>query len=178
MNKKFKLTTLFGYKKGIAGEIDGILAQNYVLLVDRAFSRIKDLERSKTMVNEAFVSALKRQDNFHSSEAFVSFLTAAIDEACTEYLVELHQVERIQKLILGREKENYPITQQVLIAVLEEIEALPRPGRQILKLFFCGLKTRDVAEIVDLKPQTVRNKKIIAGNTILEALQKRNLLSI
>jgi RNA polymerase sigma factor (sigma-70 family) len=178
MNKIFILINLFGYKKGIAGKIDDILAQNYVSLVDLAFSRIKDLERSKTIVNEVFVTALKRQEIFHSSAAIVSFLIATINEACNEYLVEMHQAERIQKLILGKETEHFQITQQVLIAVQEEIEALPRPSRQIFKLFFCGLKTRDIAEIVNLKPQTVRNKKKKAGNAILEALHKRNLLSI
>ena len=178
MNKIFILINFFWFRKGIAEKIDDVLARNYVFLVDHAFSRIKDLERSKTIVNEAFVTALKRQEDLHSSEAIVTFLIATINEACNEYLVEMHQVERIKKLILRKEKENYQITQQVLIAVQVEIEALPRPGREIFKLFFCGLKTCDVAEIVDLNPQTVRNKKIIAGNAILEALHKRNLLSI
>jgi DNA-directed RNA polymerase specialized sigma24 family protein len=86
-------------------------------------------------------------------------------------------MELIKDLILSKEKKSYPVTKELLKAVQEEIERLPRQCRLIFGLFFCGVGPAEVAGIVNRTKKTVMNQRRIACNRLRNALYERGLLS-
>lgn len=178
MNKRFGFNNCFG-KKDNFELIQEILDKHYVCFFKYAYRCLNDKDRSHRLVNEAFSHAFIQQAALHSVGLIIDFLLTHISQGCNAFRMERLQDERIKELILINGKETYyEITKEVREAVHNEIEGLPWQRRRIFSLFFCGLSTRDIAEMVGRKEQTVRNEKIIAGNLVFKALQKRNLLLI
>lgn len=172
-----RLLNLFGSKKGNAERIYELSKLQYLFFIDHANGLIDDIEQAKKIVNEAFAAAYEQQESFNSIEAIVIFLVGNINQNCNACQIERLQMERIKELILNKEREDYQVTREVLQAVQEEVEHLPRPCRQIFQLFFCGLSAHAVAGMVDRKIKTVKNQKGIARELLLDALRKRGILS-
>lgn len=162
-----------GGKKGNAAKINDIskrLSKYFLLLANGI---LKNKERSKEVVDEAFKSAYEIAESFENTDAIVIFIYNTIVQIGK---AEKEQKERVKEFVLDEENERYQVTNEHVKVAYDKIESMPWRRRRIITLFFCGLPAEKIAEMVEKKRKTVMNEKNLACKALLEAFRERNLL--
>lgn len=149
-----------------------------------AWELMGETEAAKDLASDVFMTAWNRRADFESIKALKAFLYTAVRDGCITHL-------RHSKVVLAHQKqgmldqtayqvENMALQRMFDAEVLRElssaIDALPPQCRRLVRLLLReGITTDDVAALMKLAPQSVRNTKVRARNALKLELAKRGL---
>jgi RNA polymerase sigma-70 factor (family 1) len=143
---------------------------------------IDNKQAAEDIVADSFIKLWEKRNDFENIQTIKSFLFVATRNACLNFLkhekIETRSHKEIRSLAIESDDQviNEQIEAAVLHAIYEEVESLPAQCRNIFKLlFYKGMTTAEIAEHLDLSPQTVRNQKTKAIQLLRTALLRKNL---
>lgn len=128
---------------------------------------VTHLQLAEDFTQEAFIEAYKQWATFEGESHLKRFLYLVAANRCRNELQKIRRREKDHKsiLYLGHEGElpDYlAINSDVISFLLEELENLPPRQQQILKLFFKGLNSNEIAAELCITRKTVLNLKLNA----------------
>lgn len=151
---------------------------------------VQHLPDSEEIVSEVFMKCWLLRANFETIENVTAFLyvscrNAAYDclrrqsgkkgrlEVPTEHLPDQPADSEGQSIL------HQLIETELLHQIFEQIEALPPMRKKVLQLTYIeGLTTKEVAKILNLNEQNVRNTKIQALEQLRNLVIKRHIISL
>jgi RNA polymerase sigma-70 factor (ECF subfamily) len=144
---------------------------------------IPEKEDAEDIAADIFVRLWHHRTNFDTIKNLEAFLYITARNACLDFLRHLkRQTEKQKELILALQQQPTEnalpedIKAEVLAAILEEIEKLPRSARRVFRLaYFDGLSNDEIARLLDITNQSVRNHKQRALKTLRDALSNRDI---
>ncbi|WP_276485748.1 RNA polymerase sigma-70 factor [Paraflavitalea pollutisoli] len=161
---------------------------NYRALVYYAYQLTRNDQVSEDIVSETFSKLWLLRQNFDSLPSIRAFLYVTTRNACYDHLRSEEIHNRIHKEILytseyyisEMQKDDYDMMYAEYIQQLyQQMSELPDRCQEIFKLhFFDRLTTREIAQLLNLSEQTVRNQKTKAINILKAALLKKNVLPV
>lgn len=142
-------------------------------------------EVAQDLVAESFIKLWQRLRDFDSLPAIKSFLYTVVRNAAYDYLKtekrHQHSHEELRYLSAGNEPdvEKHIIRAEVLRAIFQAIEQLPEKYRDIVKLSLIeGRRTEEIAGLLGIAHQTVRNQKSAGVKLLKLSLFKNGHLSL
>ena len=138
---------------------------------------INDPESAKDIVSEIFIKVWNLKHDFDSVRSIKAFLYISTKNACLNYLRRVKMMADHEKLVV-QEQETADLGPAIMhrifdTEVLREvhfaIDGLPSQCKRVMKLTLQGLNTDDIASMMNLSSQTVRNTRVRAT----ELLKKR-----
>ena len=132
-----------------------------------------DITRSASaaedLVEEVFVSLLRRRVNFASQQALTCYLYNAVRNRAINY-VRNNNNSGIDVELLEEEFTPYSITddadtfdaEKVLAKIMEEIEKMPKRQREIFLMVMEGRKNAEIAHAMNISETTVKTQKMRA----------------
>jgi len=143
---------------------------------------IQDIPQAEELVSQCFIKLWERQQNFETAENIKAFLYITCRNSCLKHLRDLKRKTADQHLYLSQLEESeetvlYEIIDTEIISILaREIEDLPDRCREIFSLlYFEQKKTAEVALLLNINVQTVRNQKTRAIELLKTKLIKKGL---
>lgn len=138
----------------------------YHQLIGTAYGFTKNIESSKDIVNDAFVEFYKAE--FLDMLKAKAYLMIYVVSRCKNYIQHEKVKEKTNKEIryikMG-DQENQQDTLSILIKnefinlAYKEIEKLPNRCKEIVKLHIQGYNNYEIAEILHIAYQSVKNTK-------------------
>ncbi|HEX9504019.1 MAG TPA: RNA polymerase sigma-70 factor [Patescibacteria group bacterium] len=146
---------------------------------------IPEREDAEDITADIFVKLWKLHANFDSIKNIEAFLYITGRNACLNFLRHLQKQHEKQKELLhvllqepaeGILQED--LKAEVLKSIHKEIEGLPRSCRRVFKMAYLeGLSNGQIAEILQINNQSVRNHKQRAIKLLRIALLNKNVLA-
>lgn len=143
---------------------------------------IDDEQQGEDLVADCFLKLWQRHETFETAESIKAFLYISCRNLCLNYLRDLKRKTAAQESYLYHLEQNsedvlYEIIDAEVIDMLaREIEELPEKCREVFKLiYFEGKKSDEIAEILGLNVQTVRNHKTRAIELLRAQFLKKGL---
>lgn len=144
---------------------------------------IPEKEDAEDIAADIFVRLWRHRTNFDTIRNLEAFLYITARNACLDFLRHLkRQTEKQKELILALQQQPTEnalpedIKAEVLATILEEIEKLPKSAGRVFRLaYFDGLSNDEIARLLDITNQSVRNHKQRALKTLRDALSNRDI---
>ncbi|NML19370.1 sigma-70 family RNA polymerase sigma factor [Pseudoflavitalea sp. G-6-1-2] len=159
--------------------------QLYRPMIYFADKLINNMHESEDIVATAFFKLTGRIEQFQSLRDIKAFLYITVRNECLDHLRRLARHEKsheqLQYLMdyTDAQADDEMLRARILQEVYNEIEQLPSQCKKIFKLIFSkGMTTRQIAEELELSPQTVLNQKAKALNLLRGVLAKKNLMPL
>lgn len=137
---------------------------------------ITDEEISKDLVQEAFISYWKQQDNFADELSVKAFLYKTIRNSCLNQ-IRHHNIRNqyFNSLPSDWESEDFfmenVIREEVSELILKEIYKLSEMSRKILLRSLDGLSNEEIAEELQISVNTVKTHKARSYITLRKNLE-------
>ena len=168
---------IWHFKKGRTRALEQLLNKYHAGICNYAMGFVLDREISKDIAAEVFITLWNKRGEFERIQSIKSFLYISTRNACLNKLRHDKIIGRCHSLFTGDlvQEEMRDVVvhrfcdEETLRKIYRLIDTLPQQCRQVLQLTLQGLDTNDIAEVMDLAAQTVRNTRIRA--TVL--LKKR-----
>lgn len=174
--------SILDFNEGKHAALSYLFDKHHAGLCFYAFSIVGDLQEAQDIVSECYVKLWDKRADFNDFSQTKSFLYVSCRNRCLNFIRDQKRREKYQEAYLSQidlhEKEisHHLIKAEVLNYLYAEIETLPNKCRQVFKLlYFDGKKTSEVASIMGISIQTVRNQKTIAHNLIRTSLLKKGI---
>lgn len=144
---------------------------------------INDAEAAKDIVSEVFVKLWHLRENFADLRSIKAFLFVSAKNACMNHqrhfkLVTAHQKVALHELTqeeLDNEFMQQIFDAEVIREVYQAIETLPSQCKRIVHLTLEGLSTDEIAQMLNLSVQTVRNTRVRATELLKKQLSQGTL---
>lgn len=138
----------------------------YAALCYFAFKILGDQEEAKDIVEDVFLKVLHRKTTASEEENIRAYLYTAVKNSCLNRIKTKTKAKERQwhyNAGLPAEEQAYVeelIQAEVLREVMKVIDKLPGHSGEIIKMsYFEGLKNEEIAAILELSVQTVKNLK-------------------
>jgi RNA polymerase sigma-70 factor (ECF subfamily) len=149
---------------------------------------VQNREVAEDITADAFIKLYRLHANFNSMGNIQAFLRITVRNACLNYLRDLKWKDQKKGDLLylfagNEERDRFPEEQyraELLQRIYEEIEKLPKKCRQVFKLAYLeGLKNEEIARLLKINVQSVKNQKVralkvlrlaLCGNYVLAAM--------
>ena len=139
---------------------------------------------AQDLAAEAFVQLLNNRTDFATLDGIAAFLHVTVRNKCFNLLKHKQRKSAHHEELLRRLKEQDSAgfwAEQVQIELIKkiyaEIDKLPARMKEIFLLSYQdGLKPAEIAEKLQIKPQTVINQRITAIKLLRVLLNKESLL--
>jgi RNA polymerase sigma-70 factor (ECF subfamily) len=146
---------------------------------------VGDREVAEDITADTFIKLFRLHANFDSLINIRAFLRITTRNACLNYLRDLKSKDQQKKdllyLLTQDQEKGFPEDQyqaELLQRIYDEIEKLPKKCRQVFKLAFMdGLGNEEIAELLHINYQSVKNQKTRALKILRLALLNRGLLA-
>jgi RNA polymerase sigma-70 factor (ECF subfamily) len=146
---------------------------------------VGDRSVAEDIAADSFIKLYRLHTNFSSLPNIQAFLRITTRNACLNYLRDLKlKDQRKQDLlyILSQDQEKgFPEDQyqaELMQRIYAEIEKLPKKCRQVFKLAYMdGLGNEEIANLLNITYQTVKNQKVRALKILRLALLHKGLLA-
>ncbi|UYQ92657.1 sigma-70 family RNA polymerase sigma factor [Chitinophaga horti] len=133
---------------------------------------------AQDLTAEAFVQLWQQRDSFHSLDAISAFLYVTVRNKCFNLLkhrkMKASHQENLLRLLAEREPDGFfeeQVKIQLVARIYAEINKLPTRMREIFLLSYRdGLKPAEIAELLQIKAQTVTNQRVSAVKLLQIAL--------
>lgn len=182
MNNVYWLKEL---KQGNTMALSYFFDLHYQALCYFAESIVKDQQEAEDIVATSFLKIWNKHTDFETPQNIKAFLYISTKNACLDCLKQLKrqslaQQGYFQQLTFEEDHiENYLIEAEFLQILNAELEKLPERCKEVFKLIYIdGLKTNEIAELLDLSVKTVRNHKARAVSLLQLAFSEKNLLPL
>jgi RNA polymerase sigma factor (sigma-70 family) len=158
------------------------------ILYATAYKIVADKEDARSCARLAFSKTLMSGEDFTSMKHVINYMCKCVKRACFDHLKKLKAqkaippynvmpIDELEEIIVDERLHDEELTRQELMRkVLNEIEHLPPPDREMLKLFLEGRKTAEIADLLNCTPRQVREKLRKLPTTIYKALIEKNLI--
>ncbi len=175
------------FKSGDTAALNLLWKNNYKALVYFADQLVRNNLLSEDIVSETFVKLWKLRENFESVPSIRSFLYVTVRNTCYDLLPSQEIHTRIHKEILytsdytaEMNRDDYDMMYAEYIQQLYvQVQHLPERCREIFNLYFFGRQTtKEIAALLNISEQTVRNQKTKAVAILKSALLKKNILPV
>lgn len=175
---------LADFRLGIREAVARLFELYYEPLVYFTMQITGELEDAEDIVSNTFIKLMNKQRDFESVRNIKSFLYITAHNAAIDFLRYSWRNEKVQReLSYLSETFMHPnhdflqVKTEVILAIRQEIESLPRQCREVFSQFFFQHRTtREIAEDLNIKDVTVRRQKQIALEMLRTALLKKQLL--
>lgn len=152
-----------------------IFEKYYKILCAYVYEFIKDPTATDDLVQDLFIRLWEKRADFDCQEKIASFLFVSARNACIN--LTRHEKMKQEKLRLWT-GETTPYESETFL-LMEEfdhrlelwLKALPAECRKVIELSIEGKKNQEIAELLQLSVQTVKNQKV-KGFKILRTLYK------
>jgi len=149
-------------RKGDAGGLDVALKKYWTPLVQFVTTLGVDGDAAEDVVQQTFVRLWERREQLRLAGSLRGFLYRVARNLCFDKLRRSKARERAAeraKSVSAIPSPYEQVAEGELTAIIEKaIDALPERGREVFRLVrYQGLSHREVAETLDLAPQTVAN---------------------
>ena len=138
----------------------------YAALCYFAFKIVGDREEAKDIVEYVFLKVLRRKSTLTETDNIRAYLYTAVKNSCLSHIKVSTRIKERQwhyNSNLPSEEQGYInelIQAEVLRDVMKVIEKLPgRTGKIIKMSYFESLKNDEIAELLGISVQTVKNLK-------------------
>jgi RNA polymerase sigma-70 factor (family 1) len=112
---------------------------------------------------DIFSKYVTKQNDFPNEFAVLAFLDISTKNACINHIKHLQRVKKNHKNILAdlQEFDVDKISQiEAIIEVRKVVKSLPESCRRIfLMAFMEGMSNQEIAQLLNLSPNTVKNQK-------------------
>ena len=143
---------------------------------------MSDVSVTDDIVQDLFVSLWNKKENFESIEKIKAFLFVSARNACLNELIRLqiHQT-KLDEYKVEREYEEFEDI--ILIDDFDRkltkwLDALPTECRRVVELSLSGKKNQEIADIMQLSVNTVKNQKVKGFKILRELYQHDYILLI
>lgn len=150
----------------------------YAALCYFAFKIVGDQEEAKDLVEDVFLKVLHHKPMASKDENIRAYLYTAVKNSCLNHLKVSARVKERQwhyNANLISEEEGYDhelIQAEVLRAVIAVIDKLPGHTGKIIKMsYFESLKNEEIAVLLGISIQTVKNLKSKGLNSLRHLLK-------
>jgi RNA polymerase sigma-70 factor (family 1) len=157
--------------------------QLYKPLIYLAEKLVNNKQEAEDIVGTSFFKLTGRIEYFPSIRDVKAFLYITTRNECLNYLRRMAQNEKSQEQLQylmdynDAQADDEMLRARILQEVYNEIEQLPPQCRKIFKLIYTkGMTTKQIADELELSPQTVLNQKAKALNMLRGILAKKNLM--
>lgn len=185
INNEVQLAAAF--RGGDTAALNLLWKNNYKALVYFADQLVRNNLLSEDIVSDTFVKLWKLRENFDNVPSIRSFLYVTVRNTCYDHLRSQEIHARIHKEILyisdyvqEMNRDDYDMMYAEYIQQLYvQVRELPDRCREIFNMyFFDRLSTREIALVLNLSEQTVRNQKTKAVTLLKSALLKKDILPV
>lgn len=181
IDQELKLLLVNGDEKAFKMIFDNYYPQ----LVFFANKFVGSVEQAEDIVIEVFSKFWKKRESSPLINSFSALLYSATKNACIDYLrKEAKNPMVFGDFILDVEDQDTVLDGEEVFArllqeVLDNIESLPSQCRSIFKLLYLeGKTTKEVAEMLGLSVQSVRNQKTRGLSLLREKVKPHHLLPL
>lgn len=144
---------------------------------------IADEDTGKDIVQEAFISYWKRQENFEDELSVKAFLYKTIRNGCLNQLRHHHIRDKyFNSLPEDWESEDFfmenVIREEVSDIIIKELEKLSETGRKIILRSLDGFSNEEIAGELQISVNTVKTHKARSYIILRKNLEYLRLLSL
>jgi len=175
------------FRKGDSASLNALWKLHYKALVYFADQLVKNNLLSEDIVSETFLKIWNLRDRFDNVHNIKAFLYVTVRNTCYDHLRSQEIHDRIHKEILytadyysqEMSRDDYDMMYAEYIQKLyTQVQELPDRCREVFRLYFFERRnTREIAELLSINEQTVRNQKTKAVRMLRAALLKKEVLS-
>ncbi|MEN0051797.1 MAG: RNA polymerase sigma-70 factor [Bacteroidota bacterium] len=161
---------------------DALFRQYYRYLITIAYGYVKDVEWSKDLAQEVFLSLWKRKETLQISYSVKAFLRGAIINQCKTALRNQHptiELSNIEFDISSEENAQKTIELEELNqSIAAIIASMPERCRAIFLLSRKeNLSHKEIAEKLNISTKTIENQMTKALKMLRNGLKEQNLIS-
>lgn len=160
--------------------LDGLFTQYYRALVYFAMRILKNQEEAEDIVIESFSKLWNNREKMESVQNIKGFLYLTTRNACVDHLRAERKIRDMQKELqaladpVEQNTDMETTRAEMLRHIYEEMEKLPHQCRNVFKLSVIrGLKSRDIADELNISVSNVTSQKSRAIQLLRTALVKR-----
>ena len=173
---------IVAFRKGNDHALSHFFELHYRSLCYFAGRLLQDDMEAEEVVSDCFYKLWERHQDFETAQNIKAFLYISCRNACLKHLKKTKrktaiQQEYIQQLEEGEETIFYEVIETEILTILsQEIEGLPDKCREVFKLIYLeNRKTDEIAVMLGLSVQTVRNHKTRAIELLKTSFLKKGL---
>lgn len=166
-------TLLLGFRQGDAASLRQLLTRYRREIHYFTWSILKDRQTADEIVNDAFLKVWKVRAEFASLAQIRSYLYVVSKNECLNFLKSprgrrLEHIDSVAHLLHSEESiETHMMHSELLSAVYDEVQKLPKKQRRVFQLaFFEGLSTEEIAAQLGISTNAVFLNKSQALKTI------------
>lgn len=171
------------FSRGEGDAFTAIYHAYYPTLYSFVKKFIAERENAEDITADIFVKLWKMHDRFDSIKNLEAFLYITARNACVDFLRQIKRQTEKQKELFAALQEQpadgflpEDIKAEVIAAIMQEIEHLPKSAGRVFRLAYLeGLSNDEIASILHITNQSVRNHKQRAVKLIRIALLNRNI---
>lgn len=158
-----------------------LFKQYYPALCHFAERYIKDPDDCRDVVSDVFSNLWHKKITVTTSVK--SYLYATVRNACVDVLRKREQLSKAQKelntLLPEATYDNEALQQELVLAILGEIKALPPGCRRIFELHYLkGMSSAEIAKQLSLSLQTVKNQRTKAVKLLRRRIYPDELFTV
>ncbi len=160
-----------------ASKFREIFDQYFVSLVGFANTFVSDMDLSEDLVQEVFISLWEKQEEYQNKVTLKVYLYRAVRNKCLNSIKhEQVKSKYIGEMLHKLETEDFfldqVLSEEVASLLYKSITNLPKQRQQIIRYALLGLKNQEIAELMDLKINTVKAHKLEAYKALRKKLGK------
>lgn len=142
---------------------------------------VKDDAAVADMVQEVFIKVWGRQEKFEAIYSLRSFMYLSVRNACLNYNRDRSQVKKVSlndtvSEALVEEEECFVIEEELHRRIRNEVERLPEAMRKVFNLTLLDMSITEIAEVLDVSENTVRNQRARAREILRGKLKDKMFL--
>lgn len=162
-----------------------IYERNFAVVYHCAKKMLDNSQEAEDVTSESFVKLWERFDGFSNLNAARSFLMTVTKNACLNR-IKLNKNAREREALFATNLDssvdsmgNEDITGHIYQYIFDEIEKLPPAEKKVFKLSYLeGKSNEEIALLLDITNQSVRNYKARALKSLRKVLQQRDVLTV
>ncbi|MDR1720069.1 MAG: sigma-70 family RNA polymerase sigma factor [Dysgonamonadaceae bacterium] len=142
---------------------------------------LKDDAAVADIVQEVFIKVWDRRMDFHEAYSLRSFMYVSVRNACLNHLRDQKDMLQISLSDTLTEEfveaeEIFVIEEEVHRMIRNEIDALPKAMKKVFDLTLMDMSIAEIATVLDLSENTVRNQRARAREILRKRLQDKLFL--
>lgn len=142
---------------------------------------VKDDAAVADIVQEVFIKVWARREDFEAIYSLRSFMYLSVRNACLNYNRDR---SRVRKISLNdtvpenfvEESDCFVVEEELHRRIRNEVERLPDAMRKVFNLTLLDMSIQEIAEMLDVSENTVRNQRARAREILRERLKDKLFL--
>jgi len=139
---------------------------------------LKNEEDAEDVLQEAFVKAFQKLDQFSGEVSFGAWLKRIVINNCIDYIKskKLQYVELKENTLRIAEDDDWTVNEVVSVEeVKSAMEMLPEKYRFVLQMYLIeGLEHREISSILELRESTCRTRLMRGRGLLKEFLKNKH----